>query len=115
MAFDRSEGSPIDKNIAAAWTRNYREAAPTGSQGYFFSRELLNRLLNQNGCTGIRFYRDLRDGGVQQLLAVGADQEENDQLDSTHHVVDDARNCPPCCSRPSIMNSYLPRPFLYRV
>ena len=49
------------------------------------------------------------------MLAVGADQEENDQLDSTHHVVDDARNCPTYCSRPSIMNSYLPRPFLYRM
>lgn len=52
---------------------------------------------------------------MQQLLAVGADQEENHQLDSTHHVVDDARNCPPYCSRPRIMNSYLPRPFLYRM
>ena len=68
MVFDVSEGSPIDKNIAAAWTRNFREVAPTGLHGHFFSRELLIRLLNQDGCTGIRFYYGLRDG-VQQLFS----------------------------------------------
>lgn len=105
MAFNGSEGSPIDKNIAAEWTRNYREAMPAGLQGHSFGREVLTKLLNQEGCMGIRFYYGLRDGGVQLLLAVGADQEENDQLDPTHHVVDDGKNCPPYCSQPNILNS----------
>ena len=103
MIFNGSEGSPIDRNTAAAWTKNYREAAPDGLHGHFFGRELLTKLLNQEGCTGIRFYYGLRDD-VPQLLAVGADQEGNDQLDPTHHVVDDSKPCPPYCSRPNILN-----------
>ena len=104
MAFDGTEGSPIDKEIASAWTKNYRQANPDGLHGHFFGREKLLALLEQEGCVGVRFYYGL-DNGVQQLLAVGTDSEQNDQLDGDFKVLDDSRPCPPVCGRPNRLNS----------
>ena len=104
MSFNGSEGSPINQNIAAEWTKAYREASPSGLHGHFFGREILTTLLGQEGCKGIRLYYGLHNG-VQQLLAVGADQDENDQLDGDFIVADDASKAPPCSGQLNILNN----------
>ncbi len=51
------EGAEIDLNVAAEWTKNRRKRKPkdyTISQ--FFGYEILQRILNQPGCMGIRIY-----------------------------------------------------------
>lgn len=50
------EGAEIDLNLAAQWTKNHREKNPHGFISQFFGVEILQRLLQQPGCLGIRIY-----------------------------------------------------------
>ena len=51
-----NEGGPIELKKAAQWTANHRLRHPNGTISQFFGREILNKLLNQPGSLGIRFY-----------------------------------------------------------
>ncbi len=73
-------------------------------RGHFFGREILTTQLDQEGCKGIRLYYG-RHHGVQQLLAVGATQNENDQLDGDFIVADDASKAPSCSGQLNILNN----------
>ena len=50
------EGAEIELQLAAEWTKNHRERHPHGSISQFFGIEILQRLLQQPGCLGIRIY-----------------------------------------------------------
>jgi hypothetical protein len=50
------EGSPIKLDIAANWTKNYRDRHPGETISQFFGREILEQILAQEKCLGIRFY-----------------------------------------------------------
>lgn len=104
MAFNGSEGNAIDPNKAAAWTRNYREANPDHIQSRFFGRDILLAILSQEGCEGIRLYYGL-DGTVPQLLAVGANGEENDQLGAGCIVADESISSPSRSGQANILNN----------
>lgn len=104
MAFNGSEGGPIDSTTAAKWTRKYREANPGAVQSRFFGKEILHTILNQPGCEGIRFYYG-NDGTVPQLLAVGANSAENDQLGDSFVVADESVKGPPCSGQANVLNS----------
>ncbi|GAB3857038.1 hypothetical protein GCM10028822_30120 [Hymenobacter terrigena] len=103
MPFFGSEGKAIDHNKAGEWTGSFRKENPNKIIAHFFGRDVLMDILNQEGCRGIRFYYG-SDGGVPQLIAVGADENENDQLDENHIVADEAQACPDRCSQPNILN-----------
>ena len=97
--FTGSEGSPIDRAEAAQWTANYRNANAgfddTSTKAHFYGREVLQQLLDQPGCMGIRMYYALDGEGQKQLILVGADAEGNDIEDL---IVDGSHICPPDCS-----------------
>ena len=50
------EGSPIDLDVAANWTKNYRDKHPKETISQFFGKEILEKILTQENCLGIRFY-----------------------------------------------------------
>lgn len=50
------EGAEIELNIAAEWTKNHRERHPHNSISQFFGNQILQKLLDQPGCLGIRIY-----------------------------------------------------------
>lgn len=103
--FNGSEGSPIDRAQAAKWTANYR-SANAGSNGntvkaHFYGREVLQQLLEQPGCMGIRIYYARDEKGQKQLVLVGADAEGNDMEDL---IMDGSSICPPDCSTGGDLN-----------
>lgn len=104
MSFNGSEGRAIDPTRASEWTRSFREGHPGEITAHFFGREILLEILKQEGCQGIRFYYG-SDGGVPQLIAVGADGNENDQLGKNRIVADESYPCPSHCSQPNMLNS----------
>jgi hypothetical protein len=69
MAFTGNEGAPIDPQKAGQWNQNYRDAYPEQVNSYFAGREILEQILNQPSCKGIRLYFGLNNG-VHQLVAV---------------------------------------------
>lgn len=110
MSFNGTEGNAIALETAAQLTQNYREAnpAPGTILGCFLGKDILHQLLKQPGCEGIRFYYGL-NGSTPELVAVGADNEQNDQLGTVagiHRIVaDDMPKCPPYASQPNPLNS----------
>ena len=50
------EGAEIDIKVATEWTQNHRHHNPGGVISQFFGQEILNKILQQPGCIGIRFY-----------------------------------------------------------
>ncbi|WP_276497407.1 hypothetical protein [Pontibacter litorisediminis] len=98
--FDGSEGVAIDLATAAKWTKNYRERAtpdPRGFvvKGHFFGREILQEILDQPGCMGIRMYHARDERGQRQVVLVGANADGEDMVSGT--VADGAKVCPPDC------------------
>ena len=102
MAFDGTEGGQIPLNDASLMTSNYRHNNPTSIKGRFFGKDILNRILEQEGCVGIRVYFGQDEDGNNQLVLVGADSDENDMLDL---VADMSFPCPNACSTPNPLNS----------
>jgi hypothetical protein len=51
------EGGPIELEQAASWTANHRHRHSKGATiSQFFGQVILNRILQQDGCLGIRIY-----------------------------------------------------------
>jgi hypothetical protein len=50
------EGAEIEVTVASNWTKNHRHRNPGGVVSQFFGREILERILQQPGCVGLRIY-----------------------------------------------------------
>lgn len=50
------EGAEIDMKVATDWTKNHRDHNPGGVISQFFGREILEKILQQQDCIGLRFY-----------------------------------------------------------
>lgn len=50
------EGEPFDLDVCAKWTQNYRDRNPGDIVSHFFGREIIEKILAQQGCLGIRVY-----------------------------------------------------------
>ncbi len=99
MAFDGKEGEEFPIATAAEWTANYRTANPNGIKAHFFGKDILNAILSQTGCMGIRMYYALDENGVQQMILVGANASQNDLYDGV--IAERARPCPTYCDSSS--------------
>ncbi|MCX2740989.1 hypothetical protein [Pontibacter anaerobius] len=99
--FDGSEGVVIELATASQWTKNYREHAKPDPargmvvKGHFFGRQVLEQILSQEGCMGIRMYHAVDERGQRQMVLVGANADGEDMVEGT--VVDGAKVCPPDC------------------
>lgn len=97
--YNGSEGEAITLEEAAAFTANYRsqnQGVAETVKAHFFGREILQRMLDQEGCAGIRMYYGLDDKGGKQLVLVGVDAAGQDMEDGT--IADRSRVCPPDCA-----------------
>ncbi len=103
MAFNGNESKKVTLAKAAVWTSNYRETVSAGETiAHFFGKEKLNSILSQSGCMGIRIYYGI-DNGEKNLVLVGADADENDQLNGI--ILQHSSKCPTFCSEPNALNS----------
>ena len=94
MPFNGKEGSQITKQLGATMTAAYRSKFPNEIKAHFFGKDILNTILSQNGCEGIRFYQGVNSNGDLELVIVGADANENDLL---NFVGDLSIPCPNEC------------------
>lgn len=95
MAFDGTEGEQITLDEAAAMTAEYRSQNPGAVKAHFFGKALINSILGQTGCVGIRMYHGIDTGGNPQLVLVGV---KSDGKDMTSGIIGDRGiKCPPTC------------------
>jgi hypothetical protein len=104
MAFNGDEGSEVTLAEASVWTSNYRNTIPSGEViGQFVGKNQLMKILNQEGCMGIRFYYGIGHDGTKNLIAVGAESNENDMTEGI--ILEEFFRCPPKCSDKNSLNS----------
>lgn len=116
MSFTGNEGSPISRETAKKWTKNYEDAeidiesGKTVIKAHFFGKEKILKLLNQENCIGMRIYYAKNDNGDKQLLLVGAKSDQDDILptdmqaasEEENIILDKSTICPPYCANNSI-------------
>lgn len=100
--FTGNEGEEFPLATAAEWTANYRAANPEGVHAHFFGNTILNKILAQPGCVGLRMYYALDENGVQQMIVVGVNADESDQYTKT--IAERSVACPPFCGGGSPLN-----------
>ncbi len=70
-SFAGNEGDLISDAVSKQWMTNYTSQNPSSLIAHFFGFAILNKIMNQTDCIGIRMYYALNDSGIQQVLLVG--------------------------------------------
>jgi len=70
-------------------------------RGGHFPREVIDRILAQPGCNGLRFYYGTKPDGSMTLVFVGIDEDERDMADGV--LATDHFPCPPFCDASSAL------------
>ena len=104
MAFNGKEGTKVTLSEASGWTAAYRSTIDEGDRiAHFFGKNLINSILDQDGCMGIRIYHGIDESDEKVLVLVGADADEDDM--TTGVIVEKSFPCPPRCSSSNDLNS----------
>jgi hypothetical protein len=106
--FNGTEGGAIPLPVAKEWTANYRATIKQGDTlAHFFGQDIIRKILEEDGCVGIRIYYAINDKGQKQLLLVGA-AENGDNILPTENaaaspeddgpiIADMSKPCPTYC------------------
>ena len=103
MAFNGNEGEQVTLDQAAAWTKRYRTSNPTAIKATFYGINKINDVLNQPNVVGIRFYNGEDQNGVNNLILVGVDANEDDI--TTGIIMESGLTCPNYCGVVNQLNS----------
>ncbi len=106
IALRATEGALISSDISNRWTSAYVKTNQAGIWAHFFGHEILNQILAEKDCIGIRAYHALNDSGVQQLLLFGVSSSGsnllpaslNARVESDNTIADLSFPCPSLCS-----------------
>lgn len=81
--FTASVGVEIGLELGAQFISAYRNANPTDVTSYYVGRNILEQVLAQPGCVGMRFYNAYNEMGEKTLVYVGVTAEGADMLTVT--------------------------------
>ena len=76
-------GEEISHELAQEFITAYEKAYPGENRGYHIGRNIIEQILAQPGCVGMRFYYGLNEDGVKTLVYVGIDAEGKDLVKRT--------------------------------
>lgn len=112
--FKRTVGESVSKQDAESWIKKYddehRKDKGKDTRSVFYGRDLIEKILDQEGCTGISFFlaskhNDWAKKDQVQLVLVGT--REDGQLlwgtegkDAGSTAGDNGLTCPPVCPTP---------------
>ncbi len=88
-------GGQIPLAQAIQWTTNFRTANPGKVKAHFFGSIIINDILAQPNCIGIRMYNALDDTNNPQIILVGVDANGDDMTSGI--VADLSEPCPIAC------------------
>lgn len=94
--FDGREDHEIPFARARGLIRAWRnKAGKEKRHGGFFGRDVIDRILAQPGCVGIRFYHAAHEKGHDTVVLLGVTAEGKDLVSGT--IAEEAYPCPPYC------------------
>jgi hypothetical protein len=73
-----SIGEEISHEMAADFVGSFKTANPDAISGYTVGRNIIDRILAQPGCVGLRFYNAINEIGQTTLVYAGVDAQGND-------------------------------------
>jgi len=76
-------GAEISHEKAADYIQDYKNAFPQGPVGFSIGRNIVEKILAQPGCVGMRFHFALNDAGQQSLVYYGMDVNGKDLVKYT--------------------------------
>ncbi|HVU53704.1 MAG TPA: hypothetical protein VHD83_01560 [Puia sp.] len=71
-------GEAIDHELAANLVKSYYEKYPESFTGVTIGRNIIEQILAQPGCVGMRFYDAVNEEGQKTLVYVGVDASGKD-------------------------------------
>lgn len=105
MTFTGNEGVVITLADGSQMTADYRATISVGDTiSLAVGKNLLNSILSQSGCMGIRMYYALNSKGEDQLVLVGVDSNGDDLTAGI--LVDGLVKCPVFCPKSNSLNSW---------
>lgn len=81
------------KGLIKAWRAD--KAAHGRAHAHFFGREVMDRLLAQPGCVGVRLYHARHDQSGDTIVAVAVDGDGRSLWQGV--VAEQTQPCPPFC------------------
>ena len=94
MAFTGNEDHSISSSDSEKLRDNYTDAHPNDIVSYFFGRDLIEDILAQTGCKGVRIYYAEEDDGTPKLVLVGAKADMTDLPIEGEWGIPCPPNCP---------------------
>lgn len=73
-------GQEITHELGAQMMKDYQLANPTDVKAYFIGRDIINQLLAQPSCVGIRFFNAYNEIGEKTLVYIGVDESGKEIL-----------------------------------
>lgn len=73
-------GEEIGVELGAQFISSYRQANASDVTSYVVGRSILDQVLAQPGCAGIRFYNAYNEAGAKTLVYVGVNAEGANML-----------------------------------
>lgn len=70
-----SIGEEIGLDLGTKFIKDYQIANPTDAPYYEIGRNIIDEILTQPGCVGIRFYNAYNEFGEKTLVYVGLNEE----------------------------------------
>jgi len=71
-------GEKISHELAGSFIQSYTEKHPNDIVSYHIGRNIIDQILSQPGCVGMRFYNALNEAGQKTLVYVGIDASGKD-------------------------------------
>jgi hypothetical protein len=108
-SFTPEVGEDIGYELGSKMIKRWFNENPDDVLASFTGRNIIESILAQPGCTGIRMFNAINDLGVKQLVLVGADKDgnnilsyttigENGEMIKKKGIVADRNTiCPPSC------------------
>ncbi len=72
-----SIGEAIDHNLAKEMIQSYQTTHPETFTGVLIGRKIIDQILAQPGCVGIRFIDAINEEGQKTLVYIGVDAANN--------------------------------------
>lgn len=76
-------GAEVGLELGTQMVKSYRQANPADVQWYMVGREIIEKVLAQPGCVGLKFYNAYNEAGEKTLVYVGVDQNGKAILEYT--------------------------------
>ena len=69
----KTVGEEISHELGAQMVKDYQVANPNDTKDYYIGRNIIEHVLAQPGCVGIRFYNAYNEEGKKTLVYIGVD------------------------------------------